>query len=69
MGVRKKYKISNSKSKRRLKLEERFQKQGMSKTESENAALKRIKIEKIIAVTGALTLTAAAVYAIKKTKK
>lgn len=67
-GVRKKYKISNSKSKRRLKLEERFQKQGMSKTESENAALKRIKIEKIIAVTGALTLTAAAVYATKKTK-
>ena len=63
-GVRKEYEASprKPKSKHRVKLETKYQSKGMTSAEAERAAAKRIKVEKIVAVTAVLTLTAAAVY-------
>ena len=54
------------KSKRRLKLEEKYRNSGMSPRDAELTAAKRIKAEKIIAAAGAVALTAAVVYAANK---
>lgn len=51
-----------SKSKHRLNLEEEYRKKGMSQEEAEIAAYKRAKTEKVIGVTAALTVAAAASY-------
>lgn len=55
-----------TKSKHRQKLEARYREQGMTKQQAEKAAEKRIKTEKIIAGTAALTVTAAAAYVAHK---
>lgn len=56
------------KSKHRLKLEARYvDKKGMSQEEAEKAAAKRIKIEKILAATAAITVIAASAYAARNT--
>ena len=54
------------KSKHRSRLEERYRSKGMNQSEAEKAAAKRIKIEKIIAVAGVMTVTAATAYVIHK---
>ena len=51
-----------AKSDRRLKLEQGYLDKGMTKQESEIAAYKREKTEKIIALTAGVTVTAAAAY-------
>ena len=51
------------KSKRQLKLEDEYQKQGLTKAQSETAARKRIKTEKILAVTAGVTIAALGAYA------
>jgi len=69
-GVRKEYEphprdvasVPKKKSKRQLKLEDKYMKKGLSAADAEISAAKRAKIEKIIKVAGALTLTAATVY-------
>ena len=50
------------KSKHRLKLEENYQRKGMSQQDAEDAASKRIKLEKILAITAGVTVAAAAAY-------
>lgn len=56
-GIRK----DNEKSSHRLKLEDKYQKKGFSSNEVEKKASDRIRVEKILAVTGVVALTAAAV--------
>ena len=52
------------KSKHRLHLEDKYKQQGMSKTDAQKAADKRIKIEKVLAITAGVTLAAAAAYVV-----
>ena len=52
----------NNKSKHRLKLEESYRKMGLTKEQAEAAANKRIRTEKILAVSAGLTVTACAAY-------
>lgn len=57
---------SKQKSTHRSRLEEKYRNQGMSQKEAEAAAERRIKTEKIIAITAGITVTAAAAYAANK---
>ena len=50
------------KSKHRLKLEENYHRKGMSQQDAEDAASKRIKLEKILAITAGVTVAAATAY-------
>ena len=50
------------KSKHQRILESKYRKAGLSKEEAEAAAIKRIKAERVVAVAGAMTITAAAAY-------
>lgn len=52
--------------KREQKLIEKFKEKGMSQEEAEVAAYKRAKLEKALAVAGAVTVAAAAAYGAKK---
>ncbi len=52
--------------KREQKLIEKFKEKGMSQEEAEVAAYKRAKLEKTLAVAGAVTIAAAAAYGAKK---
>lgn len=55
-----------SKSKHQENLEQTYKKQGMTKEEAEIAAYKRVRTEKIIAVTAGLTIAAATAYVVYK---
>lgn len=57
------YKIPEKKSEHRLKLEEKYKKQGMNDKDAEQAAAKRIHAEKIAAGAAAMTVAAATAYA------
>lgn len=57
------------KSKHRIKLEESYRQKGMTKQEAEAAAAKRIKTEKILIATAAVTVAAASAYVIHKNIK
>lgn len=59
----KKYKIPKNKSLHRLKLEEKYIKQGMSREEAEQAAAKRIRTEQFVAVAAGVTVASAVAYA------
>jgi len=50
------------KSDRQIKFEQKYKEQGMNQEEAELAAYKRVRTEKIIAVTAGMTITAAAAY-------
>lgn len=54
---------STKKSQHRLKLEAKYREKGMTQEEAEIAAYKRVKTEKILAVTAGLTVAAAVAYA------
>lgn len=54
------------KSKHRLKLEQKYRDRGMTEEDARRAAAKRIKIEKIVAITGAITVSAATAYVVSK---
>lgn len=54
------------KSKHRLKLEEQYKKLGMTDEEAQAAANKRIRTEKILVASAAVTVTACAAYAANK---
>lgn len=56
---------SKEKSKHQLKLEDKYVKEGFSKSDAEIQAYKRIRTEKTLAVAGGLTLAALTVYGIK----
>lgn len=56
---------SKEKSKHQLKLEDKYIKEGFSKSDAEIQAYKRIRTEKTLAVAGGLTLAALAAYGIK----
>lgn len=56
---------STTKSNHRQKLEAKYQKQGMSAKQAAMAADRRIKTEKVLAVTAGLTLAAAGAYVAK----
>lgn len=60
---------SKQKSTHRSRLEAKYREKGMSQREAEIAANRRIKIEKVIAVTAGVTVTAAAAYVINKNIK
>lgn len=60
---------SVKKSNHRLKLEEKYKQQGMTKEQAEIAAEKRIRTEKIVAVVGAMTVAAATAYVVNKNIK
>lgn len=57
------------KSKHRIKLEEAYRKRGLSQTEAEAAANKRIRTEKILGASAALTVGACAAYVAVKSRK
>ena len=59
----KKYKIPENKSLHRLKLEEKYMKNGMTREEAEQAAAKRIKTEKFVAAAAVVTVASAVAYA------
>lgn len=59
----KKYKIPKNKSLHRLKLEEKYIKQGMSREEAEQAAAKRIRTEQFVAGAAGVTVASAVAYA------
>ena len=59
----KKYKIPENKSLHRLKLEEKYMKNGMTREEAEQAASKRIRTEKFVAGAAAVTVASAVAYA------
>ena len=54
------------KSKHRLKLEEKYKAKGMNQAQAEEAASKRIKMEKIIGITAGVTVAAVSAYVIGK---
>lgn len=54
--------VGTKKSKRQEKYEQEYKKQGLTKDEAELAAYKKIKTQKMIAVTAGVTLTAATAY-------
>lgn len=56
----------SNKSKHRQRLEEQYQKKGLSQKEAEAAANNRIRTEKILATAAAVTVTACAAYAANK---
>ena len=56
-------KIPENKSLHRLKLEEKYMKNGMSREEAEQAASKRIRTEKFVAAAAAVTVASAVAYA------
>lgn len=58
-----------NKSKHRLKLEQQYKDLGMTDEQAQAAANNRIRTEKILAATAALTVTAAAAYAFNKNRK
>lgn len=58
-----------NKSKHRSKLEAKYREQGMSQKQAEFAASRRIKTEKIIAVTAGMTVAAATAYVVNKNVK
>ena len=53
----------------RLKLEEKYKQQGMTKEQAEIAAEKRIRAEKIVAAVGVMTVAAATAYVVNKNIK
>lgn len=53
------------KSQHRKNLEKKFRNQGLSKEDAEKAAEKRIKAEKVVAIVGAIAVTAAVAYVAK----
>lgn len=57
------------KSKHRTKLEEAYRKRGLTQEEAEAAANKRIRTEKILAVSAGLTVAACATYVAVKSRK
>ena len=59
----KKYKIPKNKSLHRLKLEEKYMKQGMSREEAEQAAAKRIRTEQFVAAAAGVTVASCLAYA------
>lgn len=59
----------NKKSKHRLKLEEQYKKLGMTDEQAQAAANNRIRTEKILAASAALTVTACATYIAVKHRK
>ena len=59
----KKYKIPKNKSLHRLKLEDKYMKNGMTREEAEQAAAKRIRTEKFIAAAAVVTVASAVAYA------
>ena len=63
VGKQKRYKIPENKSLHRLKLEEKYMKNGMSREEAEQAASKRIRTEKFVAAAAAVTVASAVAYA------
>lgn len=58
-----------NKSKHRLKLEQKYKELGMTDEQAQAAANNRIRTEKILAATAAVTVTAAAAYAFNKKRK
>ena len=58
-----KYKIPENKSLHRLKLEEKYMKNGMTREKAEQAAAKRIRTEKFVAAVAAVTVASAVAYA------
>ena len=62
-------KASVKKSNHRLKLEEKYKQQGMTKEQAEIAAEKRIRAEKIVAAVGVMTVAAATAYVVNKNIK
>lgn len=58
-----------TKSKHRTKLEEAYRKRGLSQKEAEAAASKRIRTEKILGASAALTVGACVAYAAVKSRK
>lgn len=62
----KEYKIPENKSLHRLKIEDKYQKQGMSKKQAEQAAAKRIRGEQFAVAAGAVTVAACVAYAKRK---
>lgn len=59
----KKYKIPANKSLHRLKLEEKYMKNGMTREQAEQAAAKRIRTEKFVAAAAVVTVASAVAYA------
>lgn len=59
----KEYKIPKNKSLHRLKLEEKYMKNGMTREEAEQAAAKRIRTEKFVAAAAVVTVASAVAYA------
>ena len=59
----KKYKIPENKSLHRLKLEEKYMENGMTREQAEQAAAKRIRTEKFVAAAAAVTVASAVAYA------
>lgn len=60
-------KTFENKSKHRLRLEEQYRKSGLTAEQAQAAANNRIRTEKILATSAALTVTACAAYAASKT--
>ena len=58
----KKYKMPANKSLHRLKLEEKYMKNGMTREQAEQAAAKRIRTEKFVAAAAAVTVASAVAY-------
>lgn len=56
----------SGKSRHRQTLEQKYLDSGLSRKQAEEAAAKRIKTEKIIAIAGAMTLAAATAYVVNK---
>ena len=61
--------INKPKSAHRQKLEEKYQNSGMTKSQAEQAAAKRIRAEKFVAGTAAVAVTAGLIYGAHKYKK
>ena len=57
------YKIPENKSLHRLKLEEKYMKNGMTREQAEQAAAKRIRTEQFVAVAAGVTVASAVAYA------
>lgn len=62
----KEYKIPENKSLHRLKIEDKYKKQGMTKEQAEQAAAKRIRTEKFVAAAATVTVVACVAYAKQK---
>jgi len=61
-GVRK----DNKKSNRRLKMEDKYKTRGMTQKQAEEAADKRLRFEKVLAVTAGVTLVSVSAYLVHK---